>query len=76
MGRSVVAGGEAWTLRHALALDVREDPNDPNRYLLAASKKFDHASMGDKKIVGTYRLVEEEEVTGVAQVTRVRKTRS
>lgn len=51
---------------------VWDEPGDGESYLLAAAKKFDHATMGVKKTVGTYRLITEEIVEGVAQVSRKR----
>jgi hypothetical protein len=44
-------------------------------YLLAAPTKREHAQMDVKKIVGTYRLVVEEELVGAAVVKPLRKTR-
>lgn len=51
-------------------------PNDENQYLLAAEKWQDHASMGEVKYVGTYQLVEQQEVFAPPQKSKPRPKRS
>jgi hypothetical protein len=50
-----------------------QPPNDTNAYLLAAEKAEEHVSLNDRKIVGCYRLVYEDEARAVPQFKRLKK---
>lgn len=53
-----------------------QPPNDDGAYLLAAEKWEEHAGMGQRKVVGTYQLVEVNDVEGKPTIVKPKRSRS